>query len=111
MIRIMSQSSDDSVPLILMERLGKVSQSNRSFGREFWQRHCHFCGCLGDGWSKPIGLRERVTEFSNFKDLLSALNRCDTAWWWAATRSCVHGTPFHGEAGVENADRAPFGVR
>ena len=51
MIRIMSQSSDDSVPLI-MERLGKVSQSNGSFDVENLAApgiHCHFCGCLGDG--------------------------------------------------------------
>jgi len=33
----MSQSTDPSNSLI-MERLGKVSESNRSFDVEFWQR-------------------------------------------------------------------------
>ena len=35
MIIVMSQSTDPSA--LIMERLGKVSQSNRSFDIEFWQ--------------------------------------------------------------------------
>ena len=34
---MMSQSQDKSTPWI-MERLGKVSESNRKFDIEFWQR-------------------------------------------------------------------------
>ena len=37
MIAAMSQSTDRSTPLI-MERIGKVGESNRSFDIEFWQR-------------------------------------------------------------------------
>ena len=36
-ISIMSQSTDPS-PSLIMERIGKVSDSNRSFDVEFWQR-------------------------------------------------------------------------
>jgi hypothetical protein len=34
---VMSDSKDASIPLV-MERIGKVSESNRRFDLEFWQR-------------------------------------------------------------------------
>ena len=37
MITVMSKSSNPSPPLI-MERLGKLNQSDRSFDVELWQR-------------------------------------------------------------------------
>ena len=37
MITVMSKSGNPSPPLI-MERLGKLNQSDRSFDVEFWQR-------------------------------------------------------------------------
>jgi hypothetical protein len=37
MMALMGDAADESKPLI-MERIGKVSESNRAFDVEFWQR-------------------------------------------------------------------------
>ena len=59
-----------------MERIGKLSESDRSFDIEFWQRQDQLLSLqrLGIWWWNPIDLRKKVTPNSNFKELLSGLN-------------------------------------
>jgi hypothetical protein len=78
--------NDNERPPLIMERIGKLSESDRSFDIEFRQRlmffylpifkgiNCYLCSGLGYGGGILLDLRKKVTPNSHFKELLSGLN-------------------------------------